>query len=196
MQIAPGIEAGSWQALKLDDPASPDWATAVQILEGRIHERFTEPIDHLIAGEESKTPTERRFGFIVLAVDCLLVETLGAFIDGLEDTEGKSKATFCKFLTTRPLFSTDFTQDLAKQFYKDFRCGILHQAEIGGDSKVWSVGPLIRVDGGKIIVNRNKFHELLKAEFPELPSRTPEPRECGPAEQVPQEDGLHQPVVV
>lgn len=165
MQIAPGIEADSWQALELDDPANPDWETAVQILEGRIRERFIEPIDHLITAEESMPATERRFGFTILAVDCLLVETIGAFIDGLEDTERKSKATFCKFLSTRPLFSMDFTEDLAKQFYKEFRCGILHQAEIGGDSKVWSVGPVIRVDGGKIIVNRNKFHERLKAEF-------------------------------
>jgi hypothetical protein len=165
MQIAPGVQAAEWQALKLDDHASPDWATAVQILEGRIHERYIEPIDHLIAAEETRPPTERRFGFTVLAVDCLLIETLGAFLDGLEDTEGKSKVTFCRFLTTRPLFAGDFTEDLAKRFYKEFRCGILHQAETGGDSKVWSVGPLIRDDGGKLSVNRNKLHERLKAEF-------------------------------
>lgn len=97
----------------------------------------------------------------------MLVETLGAFIEGLEGTENKSKATFCKFLTTRPTFSADFNEGLAEQFYKEFRCGILHQAEIGGDSKVWSVGPLIRIDGGKIIVNRNVFHDRLKAELRE-----------------------------
>ena len=54
---------------------------------------------------------------------------------------------------------------MAKRFYKEFRCGILHQAEIRADSKVWAVGPLIRDDGGKLIVNRNKLHERLKAEF-------------------------------
>lgn len=165
MQIAPGVDAKEWHALNLDDPNNPDWTIAVEILAGRILERFIEPIDYLIAAEEPKPAIERRFGFAVLAIDCLLVETLGAFIDGLEDTEGKSKATFCKFLTTRPLFSADFTEDLAKQFYEEFRCGILHQAEIGGESKVWSVGPLVRVVGGRIIVNRNKFHEQLKTEF-------------------------------
>jgi hypothetical protein len=30
---------------------------------------------------------------------------------------------------------------------------------------VWTVGPLIRNDGVNIIVNRNEFHEQLKAEF-------------------------------
>ncbi len=165
MQIAPGIEAEKWQALKLDDPASPDWPEAVRILEARIHERFIDPVDHLIATEQAKPLAERRFGFTVLAVDCLLVETLGAFLKGLPDTIGKSEATFCEFLTTRPLFKTEFTPDRAKRFYKEFRCGILHQAEIGGDSKVWSVGALLQDNGSRIIVNRNKFHDLLKAEF-------------------------------
>jgi hypothetical protein len=165
MQIAPGIDASSWQALKLDDPSSQDWGTAVQILERRIVQRFIEPIDHLIAAEESKAAGERRFGFAVLAIDCLLVETLGAFLEGLEDTDKKSKPTFCYFLTRRPEFSRDFTPALAEEFYYQFRCGILHQAEISGDSKVWSVGPLIWSNGGKVIVNRNKFHGLLKTAF-------------------------------
>jgi hypothetical protein len=77
MQIAPGIEAEKWQALKLDDPASPDWPEAIRILEARICERFIDPVDHLIATEQVKPLAERRFGFTVLAVDCLLIETLG-----------------------------------------------------------------------------------------------------------------------
>lgn len=165
MEIAPRVPAEKWQALELDDPASPDWAAGVQILEARIHERFIDPVDHLIAAEDGKPILEKRFGFTILAVDCLLVETLGAFLEGLTDTKWKSEATFCKFLTTRPLFKQEFTQDRAERFYKEFRCGILHQAEIGGDSRVWSVGPMLQDDGSRIIVNRNKFHEVLKTEF-------------------------------
>jgi hypothetical protein len=94
------------------------------------------------------------------------VETLGAFIEGFEDTLGKSQKTFCTFLRTRKQFAADFTtDDLAEKFYEQFRCGILHQAESGGESKVWSIGPLLRVEGNAITVNRNKFHDCLKAEF-------------------------------
>ena len=31
-------------------------------------------------------------------------------------------------------------------------------------SKIWSVGPLLQIDGSNIIVNRNKLHEPLKTE--------------------------------
>jgi len=166
MQIAPGVDASVWHGLKLDDPDSPDWAKAVKILEARIHDRYIAPVDFLIASEESKPPSERRFGFTVLAIDCLLVETLGAFIEGLDDTDRKSEKTFCTFLRTRKQFASEFTtDDLAEKFYEQFRCGILHQAESGGDSKVWSVGPLLRVQGNAITVNRNKFHDSFKAEF-------------------------------
>ncbi|HEY6248356.1 MAG TPA: hypothetical protein VI685_00255 [Candidatus Angelobacter sp.] len=90
----------------------------------RINERHITPVDFLISAEAVKVPSERRYGFTVLAIDCLLVETLGAFMEGLEDTEGKSKKTFCGFLRTRPQFATEFTNDhLAEGFYKQFRCG-------------------------------------------------------------------------
>jgi hypothetical protein len=166
MQIAPGVDAAKWQALELDNPDHPDWTVAVDILAARISERYIEPVDFLIASETDKPPSERRFGFTILAIDCLVVETLEAFIEGLEDTDQISKKTFRAFLRTRDQFAAEFTtDDLANAFYKHFRCGILHQAETGGESKVWSVGPLLRTEGNAMIVNRNKFHECLKEEF-------------------------------
>lgn len=97
-------------------------------------------------------------------MDCLLVETLGAFQEGLKNTDGKSKATFAKFLSTSPGFRPHFTRARADKFYKEFRCGILHQAETGGKSRVWSVGELIHEDSGRLTVNRTKFHEQIKAD--------------------------------
>jgi len=39
MQIAPGVDAAVWQRLKLGDPNSADWVTAIDILAARIHDR-------------------------------------------------------------------------------------------------------------------------------------------------------------
>lgn len=180
MQIAPGFDSTAWISLQLDDETSSDWVTAVTIFDARIRERYINPVDFLIAAETEKRAVDRRFGFAVLAIDCLLVETLGAFLEGLENTEGDSKATFCKFLTTRPGFSADFSDALAKKFYSEFRCGILHQAEVGGGSKVWSVGPLIREVAEALVVNRNEFHARLKTEFARYLDelRDPRNREC------------------
>lgn len=165
MQIAPNFEAARWKELALDDAASADWEVAISVLDRRIRERYIAPADFLVTAEKEISAFERRFGFAVLAIDCLLVETLGAFLEGLEDTTNRSKETFCKFLTSRPQFSGVFSKTLAERFYKEFRCGVLHQAEVGGSSKVWSIGPLIRTERNSIIVNRNEFHNRLKAEF-------------------------------
>ncbi len=181
MQIAPGVDASVWGGLKLDDPNSPDWAKAIGILEARLNDRYIQPVDFLIASEVNKPPSERRYGFTVMAIDCLLVETLAAFIEGLEDTEGESKRIFRTFLRTRKQFAADFpNDDIAIKFYKQFRCGILHQAESGGDSKVWSVGPLLRVDGNAITVNRNKFHHCLKEEFQAYLAELRDPKNSTP----------------
>jgi len=51
----------------------------------------------------------------------------------------------------------------AIRFFYDFRCGILHQAEVMGSSLLWSVGLLIcKKSNGTSYLNRTKFHEYLK----------------------------------
>ncbi len=89
----------------------------------------------------------------------------GRFIDPVDLLIDKSEATFSRFLTTRPLFKKHFTSVAARRFYYDFRCGILHQAEVAGTGKVWSVGDLLHEESGRLTINRTRFHEQLKAEI-------------------------------
>jgi hypothetical protein len=79
MQIAPGFDSSEWASLQLDDPQSKDWEKAISVFKSRIYARFVEPADVLISIDEQKPAAERRFGFAILAIDCLIVETLGAF---------------------------------------------------------------------------------------------------------------------
>lgn len=165
MQVAPGFDSAEWPSLKLDDPMSTDWEKAIFVFRTRIYGRFIDAADVLVSLDEKKPIGERRFGFAILDIDCAVVETMGAFQEGLTKTDGKSKDTFAKFLSTSPGFQKHFTLARAKKFYTDFRCGILHQAETGGESKVWSIGELIQDDAGRLTVNRTKFHEQLKADI-------------------------------
>ena len=42
---------------------------------------------------------------------------------------------------------------------------MLYQAEVSGESKVWSVGPLLQINGKGFTVNRDEFHACVKGEF-------------------------------
>ena len=166
MEIAPGIHADVWHGLDLQSPTSGGWRKAVSILRARIEDRYLIPADRLVNAEKNKSAHRRRYGFAVLALDCLLVETLGAFVEGRTDTERKSRKVFSAFLRTREPFAAHFAAPgVAERFYDEFRCGILHQAEIKGRSLVWSVGPLLEIHGNAMTINRNRFHTSLRQAF-------------------------------
>jgi len=167
MQISKEYSSDDWSKLKLEENNEEDWQKAIDILEARLTERFLEPIDILIDAEKQKAAHKRKFGFTILAIDLLLMETLQAFKEGLETTERKSKQTFTNFLKDSPHFSKYFTTDeLREKFYKEFRCGILHQAEVQSDeAMVWSIGELYEDCGSFYTVNRTKIHENIKKDF-------------------------------
>jgi hypothetical protein len=131
MQVAPDFDLSEWSKLQLDDPMSKDWEKAISVFSTRIYSRFIDAADVLVSLDEKKPIKERRFGFAILAIDCAVVETMGDFQEGLERTNDQSRATFAKFLSKSPGFEKHFALARAKQFYSDFRCGILHQAGTG-----------------------------------------------------------------
>jgi len=166
MYIAPETHADDWKKLDLDKPEN--WPAAVSIFEKRIRGRLTDAIEFLIADDEARAATERNRGFAVLALDCLLIETLQAFRGGLTDTRGKSKELCVQFLTESTAFKSFFTSvDIATRFYYEFRCGLAHNAQVFGDGRVWSVGPLLALNGTQITVNRTAFHQAFVKELEE-----------------------------
>jgi hypothetical protein len=164
MRIAPGgITEKDWHALDLLRHDSSDWGKAITIFRKRIEDRFIQPVDTLLESERHLPRDRRRYGFVIMAIDCLLIETLQAFRYGEVNTEGKSRPLITNFLQKSPHFG--WNKVVAHQFYDDFRCGILHQAETMRDSLIRSNGPLL-IDGASgLIVNRTEFHRCLKRAF-------------------------------
>lgn len=169
MEIAPGYTVRDWKALDLDGGDTAQWATAIRIFETRIRRRFIEPVDLLIAheiGQERGT-----FGFAILAIDCLLVETLQGFRDGCVKHHGKalkgkrsrSEELIVTFLSER--LDSWFNATTGVKFYKHCRCAIHHSGQTDGDFRVRRSGALITFDGDGVTVNRTAFHEALKHEF-------------------------------
>jgi hypothetical protein len=157
MWISPKYRAADWTALDLSKESG--WKAAVAILRDRMNGRFFSIVEQI--------QTDGFSGFAVLALDCLLIESLQQFREGVDTTPpNKCREYFENFLT-QTSFGEHFSNSTAAKFYDQFRCGILHQAEIKKTSKVHRSGALVQAtpDGEGLIINRKKFHSELRRVF-------------------------------
>ena len=118
LRISPKYASSDWNALSIATPA--DWSHAVDIVRDRLEGRFLRFVDSWLADPFS--------GFIVLAVDSLLAETIQQFRAGETNGKGKS-AKYIRAFLSGPRFQPYFDEDATNRFYVDIRCGLLHQAE-------------------------------------------------------------------
>lgn len=155
MRISAKYTTDDWKGLTFSDET--EWALAVEIFHDRIFSRYVDHIDHLL--------TRKTNGFAVLSLDCVLVETLQQFREGTRKTPyRKGSQYFVNFLTGTS-FSQHFTTESAGRFYEEIRCGLLHQSEAEGSSRIKRGDrPLLELTSDKksVIVNVPLFHGLLK----------------------------------
>lgn len=143
------------------------WSRKPDFIRRRLRERYIAPVEALDTSAELR---KKKHGFYVMAVSCLLIETLVSFYRGWETTErrsktkGKSNKAFKLFFRVEPRFG----QFRDKPFYKNVRCGILHQGETTGGWIIKRSGPLY--DGLKTI-NATKFHRELAHAVDEYAAR-------------------------
>jgi hypothetical protein len=154
LRISPRYTADDWWTLERDKAS--DWPKAVKIVRDRLHGRFLHFSDKCLQDDYS--------GFVVLAIDCLLAETIQQFIEGVEYSKNPG-AVFKRFLG-RPRFQPHFrSEKVREEFYEDIRCGLLHQAEA---KKKWLIRrkqkTLLKtnVDGNGYILDVGLFHGALK----------------------------------
>jgi hypothetical protein len=134
----------------------------IKFIRHRLKRRYLTPL--------SKVQGKFRSGFLQMAAGCLLIETLQSFRMGWNNTRRKEQKAFAKFFKNHtaefPKFRTYFpilpnpTRPRQKidTFYKNIRCGILHQAETtGGYSIVRDKSPIF----SEKTVNANKFSAAL-----------------------------------
>lgn len=123
----------------------------VELFRVRMHERYIEPVLAL--------DREKKNGFLIMAVSCLLIETYETFRQGWPSSDRKSALAFCYFFDRENRFR-EF-RGHSRSFYEHVRCGILHQGETTGG---WQ---LTREKGKPLFnqcpptINATKFHKLL-----------------------------------
>lgn len=204
-QLCRGFTDEQWKKLKeqIDNGDQAAWNRAIEVFERRIKERFIASIDALIdadsqqdvAGPSGEAPDWLALpndngrsvvvpGFAIMALCCLLAETLQSFLEKpnkaapsvgpCEYPTGKcirpittTTDQFKKFLK-RPAFGNAFDDDkIAGSFVNGVRNGIFHEAE----TRKWVIwrnrpsGCIVKRRGKSFAVNRGEFYRALKREF-------------------------------
>lgn len=178
--VSPNYRADDWRQLNLDRSDSPDWSRAVDIFYDRIHGRFLAPVEAI---ENHSDDNIRWFsGFAILAIDCLIIETLYQFYNGVDETDIDHQKAFWHFFRASVHFKPHFTRKIAYKFYTHFRCGILHQAQTKMASKVRFAQPqMVQLADPSdlsqgLVIDREKFHQALRDEISDYAARLRNPR--------------------
>jgi hypothetical protein len=117
-----------------------------------IRRRFTER--YITPVSESKA----KHGFTMMAVCCLMIESLESFRQGWKSTSGLDKYAFQLFFAREPAFA-DF-RGYERYFHSNVRCGILHQGETYHGWKILRTGPLF--DKAIRTINATRFLNEMK----------------------------------
>lgn len=91
-------------------------------------EQIINLIEHRLENRYLKHVKSVNSGFLIMAVSCFVIETLQSFREGEANTERIGKKMFKNFFKDNQDYFPDFHK-ISKEFYKDIRCGILHQSE-------------------------------------------------------------------
>lgn len=152
-----------------DQPDESAWREVIDAVQRRIQERYLTPIEELARfDDEDELPY--RPGFAILALDCLLIDTIQSFREGRVTTGDVSPAHSFKTFLRSPRFA-DFTSNDRGEFFQYVRNAILHNGETRKDWK-------IRIDNDRMLtrdpatkartINRQHFHSAVQAEFQDL----------------------------
>jgi hypothetical protein len=159
VRLSSSVTVSQYRAME----SSEDRVGLGDFIEQRLLERYVLPVTH----------TCQKNGFLMVAASCLLIETLESFYRGRESTHksikpadidaacrpsdpkrgsSKSEVAFCYFFQRFPRFSA--FRPVARSFYTDVRCGILHQGETTGGWRVIRKGPMFEPDSRTLNATR------------------------------------------
>jgi hypothetical protein len=188
MRIAGKNTAKQWKALKKRLQSKPTqrlWGSAFRrFYRMRIDTRYLQPLASI-----QQHDAQLGEGFAIAALFCSLIEFLEScergdnfhFIGQTGDTlqlneysERQAARYFKEFLKTRKPLDSLIPSTLVDSFYRDVRCGLLHEARTKGGwfiSTAASRGALISQKGGKITLYRNRLVPALEEYFCEYRTR-------------------------
>lgn len=126
-----------------------DVKALVSFVERRFLERYIKPV----SGAD-------RHGFSIMAICCLMIESLISFRRGWSATEENGDQVFAAFFGMHDEFGD--LEPVADRFYGHVRCGLLHQAETTGGWRIRRDSGLL-FDAGTKTVEADHFRDGVEA---------------------------------
>jgi hypothetical protein len=135
--LAPNFRVQDWFAVR--DRLNPQkydaqWRRVLGQMAARFNERFVGPADALIRRDKRFRRVPTGPGFAVLALDCILIETLFGYERGARTELGETGGAFIAFLKTQTGFEKG---DRAASFARAVRNGVIHDGETRDGWTVW-----------------------------------------------------------
>jgi len=162
------------------NPDTQDWRDVLAAFWRRVEERFIGPIKALEDVDGPKLIP----GFAILALDCLLIDTLQSFREGRVSRSDSDTRPFTAFLKSQRFKDGGFKSKDREDFVDYVRNGLLHNGETRGDWKVNLRRPVMLhkdLVTKTRTLNRKLFHAAVVEEFEEyfkeLRDGVPEGRE-------------------
>lgn len=131
------------------DSSDRDWDSGIDMFIDRINGRYLNVISKIRENDYLYND-----GFAIMALNCLLIETFLQFKKGWNETEDANKEKYSRFLIEEfPEVFINIT--LARCFYSNIRCGILHSAQTKKGSQLTTRNQYIvrRIDNNRISVD-------------------------------------------
>lgn len=152
MRISPHRNETEWHHAIGATP--PDWSVAIDIVEDRIVGRWLRWSTELVPS--------RYAGFAILALDCIVIESLWGFINGKSVPKRQEQQVYRDILCGRRF---RWTTTQAEDFRVFIRNGLMHDAETRNHWIVEMTRPatgIIQQDAnGEYVLNRTTFHQAL-----------------------------------
>ncbi len=170
MRISRKYSVANWCQLHLpaDGSASSDWEKAAEIFADRMTSRFLGPASKLLYLDRNKKIGS--YGFSILALDCICIETIQAFREGQINHHGQSRRLFMDFCQSWTAFLSCIPagkrpEDATSELYSSIRCALHHSGKTDG-VKIDRTGNLAEFSNMRLShINRNKFHYELREEL-------------------------------
>lgn len=139
----------------------------IKAMKNRVNSRYLETVKKCIESNNDN------FGFMVMSVNCILIELYYQLENGIDETNDYGSETKIEdaFRYVIPKLHEDFTNETGTQFYEEIRCKLIHQAQTNTNVAISFETPNMIYpyeEGGYTVYNPKLFFNQIETLYSNL----------------------------